>query len=193
MRTVTMPGMHLVGIDPGLSLTGFACVRVCAEQPLSQPELVEAGVFRLDRRRSVSERLVELERDVCDLLGRVRPVCVCVESLFSHVAHPRTSVIMGHARGVILLAVARSGIELIELPPAEVKKAVTGNGRASKPQVQQAVVTQLGLASVPEPPDVADAIAAALCGSRRWAASVLSAGTPGRAPAEALHSASFPR
>lgn len=110
---------------------------------------------------------MELERDLLDLIDRVRPSCVCVESLFAHYGHPRTAIVMGHARGVILLAAARAGLRVLELPPAEVKKSVTGNGRASKEQMQEAVAVLLGLASVPEPSDVADAIGIAVCGSRR--------------------------
>lgn len=157
--------MIVLGIDPGLALTGYAAVR-CAGDGVT-PRLIEAGVFRFDRRRTVSQRLIELHRDLAELIERCRPHCVCVESLFAHYGHPRTAIIMAHARGIILFTAERAGLTLIELPPAEVKKATTGNGRASKPEMQHAVTALLGLPEMPQPPDVADAIAIALCGLRR--------------------------
>ncbi len=158
--------MRVLGIDPGLSLTGYGCV---ADGPGSGrgPDIVEAGCFRLNQRACVSERLVELESDLAALVERVGPDLVCVESVFAHSRFPRTSITMAHARGVILLVIARAGCTLIELPPAEVKKSVTGNGRASKAQVQEAIAAHLGLDEAPEPADVADALAAALCGWHR--------------------------
>ena len=131
------------------------------------PRLVEAGCFRFPARRSVADRLVELERDLSALIERVAPTWVCVEALFSHYAHPKTAITMAHARGVILLVAARAGAEVLELPPAEVKKSITGNGRATKEQMQRSVAAQMGFAEAPDPPDVADAIAVAICGARR--------------------------
>ena len=159
--------MLILGLDPGLLRTGYACLEVDPTAAFASPLLVEAGVFRLKREQSIHLRLVELERDLLELFGRYRPTAACVESLFSHVVHPRTAILMAHARGVILLAVARAELKLLELPPAEVKKSVTGNGRATKEQVQHAVSAMLGLSGPPDPPDVADAMAVALCGSRR--------------------------
>lgn len=160
--------MRVLGIDPGLALTGYGCVEERG-QGCAPPALVEAGCFRFQPRRSVSRRLVELERDLCELIERVRPGAVCVESLFAHYAHPRTAITMAHARGVILLVAQRAGAEVLELPPAEVKKAITGNGRATKEQMQRAVAAQMGFAEPPDPPDVADAIAVAVCALRRLA------------------------
>lgn len=157
----------MLGIDPGLARTGYCCVIVDESAPAEAAKVVEAGVLRLKQESSVPSRLVELERDLVELLERVKPGCVCVESLFAHYGHPRTAIVMGHARGVILLVAARAGLRVLELPPAEVKKSVTGNGRASKEQVQHAVAALLGLPGVPEPADVADAMAIAICGSRR--------------------------
>ncbi len=161
-----MAQVVVLGIDPGLSLTGYACV--AGEEDSDSPSrLIEAGVFRLKQGRTLGERLVELERDLSGILRRLRPGLVCVEAVFAHPVHPRTAISMAHARGVIMLGAARADLPLVELPPATVKKALTGNGRAGKAQVQSAVAVQLGLASLPEPHDVADAIAVALCGLRR--------------------------
>lgn len=118
---------------------------------------------------SVSARLAELDADFRAALERLVPEVVAVESLFAHYKHPSTAIVMGHARGVLLLAIRRAGCRLVELKPNEVKKSVTGHGHASKEQMQLAVQGVFGLAEPPSPPDVADAIAIALCASRRCA------------------------
>jgi crossover junction endodeoxyribonuclease RuvC len=170
----------VLGIDPGLVVTGYGCV-ACEGVDV---RLVEAGVFKLvhgarhkpsernpdrapSRARSVSDRLVELDRDLKALIERLRPDLVAVEALFAHYKHPATAIVMGHARGVILLGARRAGIEILELRPAEVKKFVTGHGQAKKQQMQGAVATALGLAAPPEPPDVADALGIAMCAAAR--------------------------
>lgn len=167
--------MRVVGIDPGLRLTGYGCV----EGPCERPGLVEAGVFRLGKAKaggagearssaaSVSARLEELDTDLRAMLERLRPDAVAVESLFAHYKHPATAIVMGHARGIILLAIRNAGLQLIELRPNEIKKFLTGHGHASKEQMQAAVQSYLGLLARPEPPDIADAIAIALCGAWR--------------------------
>lgn len=173
--------MRVLGIDPGLRITGYGCVEATPEAsgrataPAFAPRgpgttLVEAGVFRLSARRPVADRLVELEADLAEALERLRPGLVAVEKVFAHYRHPATAAVMGHARGVVLLVTRRSGTPLVELGATEVKKSLTGNGHAGKGQMQGAVAAQLGLASRPEPADVADAIAIALCALRRSAA-----------------------
>ncbi|MBT8485897.1 MAG: crossover junction endodeoxyribonuclease RuvC [Phycisphaerales bacterium] len=157
--------MRVVGIDPGLSITGYGCVDVPPGSP--DPTLVEAGVFRLSRNASMASRLGQLYEDLCTLLDELTPDHMAVEALFSHPRHARTSIQMGHARGVVLLAGQTRRLELIELGATEVKKAVTGHGHASKEQVQHAVMSQCGLRELPEPPDLADAVAIALCAARR--------------------------
>jgi crossover junction endodeoxyribonuclease RuvC len=157
--------VRFVGIDPGLRLTGYACVEL---RPGGlEPGLVEAGVIRLRADRSVSSRLRTLHEELGALLDELRPGCVAVESVFAHSAHVRTAIVMGHGRGVVLLAAALRDLTLVELAPAEVKKSLTGRGQASKQQMQRAVMHQFGLRAMPEPPDVADAIAIACCAARR--------------------------
>ena len=112
-------------------------------------------------------RLVQLDRELESIIEELAPDKLVVESLFSHKNYQQASILMGHARGVILLAAARRGVATDELAPAEVKRAITGNGRATKEQIQQAVMVQCELAEPPSPPDVADAIAIALCAGRR--------------------------
>ncbi len=159
--------MRFLGIDPGLRITGYGCVD-------GDTSLVEAGVFRLTSQRAgeripIADRLVELHTDLCDLLTRLRPEAVAVEAVFAHYKHPATAIAMGHARGVILLAARSAGLRLVELRPNEIKKFLTGHGHASKEQMQGAVQARLRLAAPPEPPDVADAIAMALCAASRLA------------------------
>ena len=162
--------MRFLGIDPGLRITGYGCV----DGRSLEPTLVEAGVFRLKDERNgervpIADRLLELHGDLTQLLDRLRPEAVAVEGGFAHYKHPATAIAMGHARGVILLCIRSAGLRLIELKPNEIKKFLTGHGHASKEQMQDAVQGRLRLAAPPEPPDVADAIAMALCAASRLA------------------------
>jgi crossover junction endodeoxyribonuclease RuvC len=153
--------VRVLGIDPGLRITGYACIEVGRGPGAS---ILEAGVFRFGK-DTVSARLSELDTDFRALLTRVSPQAVAVEGLFAHYKHPATAIIMGHARGVLLLAVQQAGLRLVELKPAQVKKSLTGFGQADKGQMQRAVQARFGLAELPTPPDLADALAVALCGS----------------------------
>lgn len=151
--------MIVLGIDPGLQVCGYAVVRADG----SECRLVEAGVIRTDRRLSLPKRLAQIAEDLSDLLNSAHPTVVAVEELYSHYAHPRTAVLMGHTRGVILLRAVQSGAELRSFSATRIKKSLTGNGRASKLQMQRTIQSLLGLPRMPEPADVADAVAAAMC------------------------------
>ena len=163
--------MRVLGIDPGLRLTGYGLVEV--RPGAIEPTLLEGGVIKLDAKTSIADRLVQLAEDLNGLLESLSPTRVAVEKLFAHYAHPRTALVMGHARGVILLCAAQHGLAIEELGATEVKKSVTGNGHASKEQMQRAVQAQYRLAQPPSPPDVADAIAIATCAARRAAVAAL--------------------
>lgn len=169
--------MHILGIDPGLRLTGFACLSAPdrGADTADDTSLVDMGVIRLQQRRSIADRLVELEADLIDIIERHGPGVVGVEKVFAHRHHPATASIMGHARGVVLLVARRKGCRVVELSPAEIKRALTGNGMAKKAQIQRAVAAQFRLAAAPEPPDVADAVAIALCAARRIESPVIAA------------------
>ncbi len=158
---------RILGIDPGLQITGFGLVQF--DDGAFDPQLLEAGVIRLARGESMELRLAQLHNELDDLLAEFKPGHVIVEKLYAHYKHPRTAILMAHARGVILLAAQRRSIAIDHLPSTEVKKALTGYGHASKQQVQEAVRTQCGLDEAPSPPDVADAIAIALTYARRAA------------------------
>ncbi|MDH3583939.1 MAG: crossover junction endodeoxyribonuclease RuvC [Phycisphaerae bacterium] len=157
--------MRILGIDPGTRITGYGCVNV--EAGRVEPQLLEAGVLRFDASRELDDRLVEMHDAVAELIESVRPDRVAVEKLYAHYKHPRTAILMAHARGVMLLAARRAGLPVDHLPATEVKKSMTGNGHASKQQVQEAVATVCQLPEPPSPPDVADAIAIAYCSARR--------------------------
>lgn len=154
------PGCVL-GIDPGLQRTGYAVL-----QPDRRPSVREAGVIRLSPRQSLEARLLELDANLAEIIARHAPTALICEALYAHYRHPRTAILMGHARGVILARAARHGMAVQSIAPTQVKKLLTGSGRAGKVQVQRAIAATLHLAELPEPNDVADAMAIALCGLR---------------------------
>ena len=152
----------LLGVDPGLQRTGYAVLT-----PTSgaiEARVIEAGVIKLDPRQPIEARLLELEDGLDQIIRTHGPTTMAVEQLYAHYKHPRTAIVMGHARGVILALAARRGLNVINIAATHVKKHLTGSGRASKVQIQRAVAATLNLPTIPEPNDVADAIAVALCG-----------------------------
>jgi crossover junction endodeoxyribonuclease RuvC len=154
--------MRILGIDPGLQITGYGVI----EGAPPRPRLVDGGVIRLKARASIADRLVELETELDELLGEHRPDVCAIEQLYSHYKHPRTAILMGHARGVIMLAAARRGVRVEEYAANRIKQSLVGFGHASKVQMQRAVQSMWNLKAPPEPPDVADALAVALCCAR---------------------------
>jgi crossover junction endodeoxyribonuclease RuvC len=156
------PGLRVLGLDPGLQVTGYAVL----EARPTGPHVCEAGVIRTAEGRAATDmacRLRSLYDGIVEVLDQFHPQVVAVEQLFAHYEHPRTAILMGHARGVLLLAAGQRGLSVHSYNATRIKKTVTGSGRASKDQVQRTVQRELRLAKVPEPPDVADALAAALC------------------------------
>ncbi len=151
--------MRIVGIDPGLEVTGYA-VLDCAGGEVS---IVDAGVIKTNRRWELAKRLVVLSQELGELLDEHEPGVMAVEELYSHYRFPRTSILMGHARGVILEAAGKLDIKVMSYAATRVKKSITGNGRASKEQVQMAVKAEFKLSKTPKPADVADALAIGLC------------------------------
>jgi crossover junction endodeoxyribonuclease RuvC len=149
---------HILGIDPGLHVTGYAVV--AAANP--GPRLVEAGVVRSEG-ADMPARLVSLHAGLAEIVAQFQPDVMVVEELYAHSEYPRTSILMGHARGVLLLTAAQAGVPIVSYASTAIKKLVTGHGRASKEQMQQAIQREFGLAAPPDPPDVADALALALC------------------------------
>jgi crossover junction endodeoxyribonuclease RuvC len=148
----------VLGIDPGTASTGYGVVK---GDGLGLVSLVECGVIRTKPRDPLAARLLEIFEGVTELLARHKPDAMSVEDVF-YARNVRTTVVLGHARGVILLAAQQAGIEIHEYPPAEIKKAVVGTGMATKEQVQFMVTRLLRLKTPPTPTDAADGAAAAL-------------------------------
>ncbi len=150
---------RILGIDPGLNITGYGVL----EADNGRLRLCEAGVIRGKSRGSLTKRLVEIHDGVAEVIEGLHPDAMALEELYSHYKRPRTAILMGHARGVICLAAAKAHIPVTHYSATQIKRILTGNGRAPKSQVQRAIQRELALATVPDPPDVADALAIALC------------------------------
>jgi crossover junction endodeoxyribonuclease RuvC len=148
----------VLGVDPGTATTGYGVVR--SDRP-GQAALVECGVIRTRARDPLPARLREIHDGMAELIARHKPSALSVEDVF-YAKNVRTTVVLGHARGVILLAGEQAGLLIHEVPPAEIKKAVAGTGAATKEQVQFMLTRLLRLKSVPTPSDAADGVAAAL-------------------------------
>ncbi len=151
-------GTRILGVDPGLRVTGYGVVEV----GLSGPIICEAGVLRGEG-NEIPERVAELFDGLVEVLEQFHPQVMVVEQLYSHYAHPRTAILMAHARGAILLAAAQRALATVSYSASRIKKILTGSGRAPKDQVQRVIQREFGLPRLPDPPDVADALAAALC------------------------------
>lgn len=151
--------MKVLGIDPGLNTTGYAIVAMQAQRL----ELVEAGIIRGTDRGEMGSRLREIHAGVVEVIAAFHPAALAIEELYSHYERPQTAILMGHARGVICLAAAQANLPIHSYAATQIKLLLTGNGRAPKTQVQQAILREFGLREMPEPPDVADAMAIALC------------------------------
>ncbi|MGL4944251.1 MAG: crossover junction endodeoxyribonuclease RuvC [Thermoguttaceae bacterium] len=150
--------MRILGIDPGLNTTGYGII----ESTGNRVRLVEGGIVR-SRGKTLAEKVREIYEGVREVVVEFSPDTVALEELFAHYDRPSSAILMGHARGVICLAIAQSNLPVTAYPPAKIKKVLTGSGKATKDQMQRAIALELGLAAPPEPPDVADALALAIC------------------------------
>ena len=155
-------GTRFLGIDPGLQITGYAVIEASPQRPVVR----EAGIVRSAEGRErleLAPRLLNMYNGILEVVDQFQPQVMVVEQLYAHYQHPRTAILMAHARGVVFLAAGQRGLEVISYNATQIKKAITGHGRAPKDQVQRTMQRELGLPRLPEPPDVADALAAALC------------------------------
>ena len=148
-----------LGLDPGLNRTGYAVI----ERRTAGPFLMEGGVLRSKPDLPLQKRVLELAEGLQEVLTELKPESVAIEDVFTHVQNPRTALKMAHARGAILLTLAQADIPIIHYSPTQIKRLLTGSGRAPKEQIQRAVTAELKLPCIPEPNDVADASAIALC------------------------------
>jgi crossover junction endodeoxyribonuclease RuvC len=149
----------VLGVDPGTAMTGYGVVARAGGGGVS---LVECGVIRTSAGRPLAERIREIYDAVVAVIERHHPFAMAVEEVF-HGKNAQSALKLGHARGAILLAGAHHELRIAEYAPRQIKKAVVGNGNATKDQVGFMVMQQLRLASVPAPADAADGVAAALC------------------------------
>ncbi len=153
------PGMLVVGIDPGTTATGYGVVARTGGGAVS---LVECGVIRPAPKAPLYQRIREIHEGVVQILDRFTPDAVVVEAVFQG-KNARSALVLGHARGAILVAVSLRDLPIFEYAPREIKKAVVGNGNATKDQVGFMVQERLRLKTPPSPSDAADGVAAALC------------------------------
>jgi len=156
--------VRVLGVDPGTSVTGYGVVDAGGGNghPAPAPgRLVECGAITLTRRGSLPQRLDELHRAIVELITRHNPTALALETAF-YQKNVRTTLVLGHARGVVLLAAQQARLEIFEYAPATVKKTVAGAGAARKGQVAAMVAHLLHLRHPPRPSDAADGVAVAL-------------------------------
>ncbi|MFA4836153.1 MAG: crossover junction endodeoxyribonuclease RuvC [Dehalococcoidia bacterium] len=152
--------MRILGIDPGMNTTGYGVIEI-AERAVV---LLEGGAIRTGPTDDLLEiRLSRLYDGIIEVLNQFRPEAMALEQLYSHYEHPTTAILMGHARGVICLAAAKHNISVFSYASTHIKSTLTGSGRASKDQMQRVIQGMLKLKEIPQPHDVADALAVAIC------------------------------
>jgi len=148
--------MRVLGIDPGIALTGWAIV-----DKKNEPCLVKYGCIKTSKKDPQEKRLLLLYKELDGLIKKYSPDAVCIEKLFFN-TNAKTALIVGEARGVVRVCCALNGLMEAEFTPLQIKMCIAGWGRADKKQVQQMIKTTLGLKEIPKPDDAADAVAAAL-------------------------------
>lgn len=155
--------MKVLGVDPGLRVTGYAVLECAEGTPDGRIGILEAGVIRTPGPESgIAVRVRKVHDALADLIRETSPDALVLERLYAHYKHPATAILMGHVRGVVCLLSATHDVPLYSIAPTHVKKAVTGRGHATKEQIQRMIQHRLGLTRMPEPFDVADALAIAL-------------------------------
>jgi crossover junction endodeoxyribonuclease RuvC len=154
--------MRIIGIDCGLNITGYGIIDSNGWDPV----LIEAGVIRTKPSQTMVTRVTTIHDELVSVINEFKPDIMVVEDLYSHYAHPKTAIIMGHARGAVFLAAGKCGIPIENYGATRIKKALTGNGHASKEQVGTMVRTILDLKQDIKPSDVSDALACAITHAR---------------------------
>jgi crossover junction endodeoxyribonuclease RuvC len=150
--------VRILGIDPGLARVGYGVIQV-QNGPAT---MLDCGILRTDAGRSDGERMVEIAADLRQLIRLWRPQLASVEKFFFY--RSSTTIAVVQARGVVMMTLARFRIRTVEIPPMQIKQALTGDGHADKHQVLEAVMRELRLDLPPRPDDAADALAVALTG-----------------------------
>ena len=150
--------VRVIGVDPGSNTTGYGVI----DSDGRHYELVEYAGIRGPMRVSFAERLLAISRKLEEVIERLRPQACAVEDTF-YAVNVKSALKLGQARGAVLVAAARAGVEVFEYSPLEIKSALVGYGRAEKQQVQEMVRVLLGMKNAPEPLDASDALAVAIC------------------------------
>jgi len=153
------PQSRYLGIDPGLNRTGYALL----ERHDAGPNLVEGGIIRSQPKDSLQQRVHEIATGIREVVEELSPDIVAMEQIFSHGRNLKTALQLAHVRGAILMTLAEASVSVMHYSPTQIKRLLTGSGRAPKEQIQHAVKAELRLSTIPEPNDVADASAVALC------------------------------
>jgi len=158
--------VKVLGVDPGTSITGYGVIETgnggsARDRPARVARLIECGVIRFNAKSPLPERLRALHEHITGLIARHRPAALALENAF-YSKNVHTTLVLGHARGVILLAAEQAGLAIAQYPPATVKKTVAGAGGAPKAQVGSMVARLLRLTAAPQPADAADGVAVAL-------------------------------
>jgi crossover junction endodeoxyribonuclease RuvC len=148
--------MRILGIDPGLGVTGYGIIEDKGFK------VIEAGVIKTQPGRPIQERVKKIFDEISCVVQEHKPDVLVLEKIYSHYKHPSTSILMGHARAMACLVCGAFNVKLVNYPSTRIKKAVTGNGHASKYQVQRMVQNLLKLKEPPNPTDVSDALAMAI-------------------------------
>lgn len=153
-------------MDPGFGITGYGLIQLNSGGE-GEPRLLEAGCIRTEKKKTLSQRLLEIHQQLTEILAEFAPIAVAIEDTYSLSAFPKSGIYIGHAQGIILLAAAQRKVPVFHYYPLQVKKSISGNGNATKNQIQKMVQALLKLKETPRPDDVADALAVALCHARR--------------------------
>ncbi len=151
--------MIIVGIDPGLHITGYGVLK----SEGVECRVLEAGIIKTDKKSNFEDKLREIFVETGKIIAQFKPDYIAVEELYSHYSHPKTAIIMGHARGIIFVHAAQNSIPVVSYASTRIKKSLTGNGRATKLQMQRMIKSTLNLKGDLCSSDTADALAVALC------------------------------
>ncbi len=151
--------MIILGIDPGLQITGYGLL----ESNGVKTKVIEAGIIKTNPKDNFEDKLNEIFSEVSKVIKQYKPEYIAIEELYSHYAHPKTSIIMGHARGMVFLAASQNKIPILSYAATRIKKSLTGHGRASKAQMRRMIQSTLNLNAELFSPDTADALAVAVC------------------------------
>ncbi len=151
--------MRILGVDPGLSNTGYAVI----DNEDGLLRIVEGGVITTLSNIALPDRLLEIFSCMSEIIHRLRPSEMAIEELHSRPRFVRVAILMGHARGVTIMAAAQNGIKVFNYQPTEAKRAVTGFGRADKQQVIDAVSARFGILQTTKNEHISDALSLAIC------------------------------